>query len=97
MLAVEMRGACQPMTMPAVTAASTPEQPSRSAGRYAAYPLSREIVISTGMSFSRRRTSAMSQPTASPTRMPPAPPSTNSMPASHSENDPHTAAAAATL
>ena len=32
MLALEIRGACQPTTMPAV-AAGTPEQPSRSAGR----------------------------------------------------------------
>ena len=33
MLAVEMRGARQPSTIPTVTAASTPDAPSASAGR----------------------------------------------------------------
>ena len=102
MLALEIRGACQPTTMPVVTAASTPEAgtpdaSSASAGRYAAYPLSSEIVISTRLSSSRRRISAITNPTASPISTPPVAPRTNSIPASHSEKPPPIAAAAATL
>ena len=44
------------MTRPAVTAASTPDSPSRSAGRYAANGITSEITTSTGGSSSRRRT-----------------------------------------
>ena len=48
-------------------------------------------MTSTGGSSSRLRISAITQPTASPIAMPPVAPSTNSSPASASENVPPTA------
>ncbi len=55
-----------------------------------------EIVISTGTSSSRRRTSAITLPTMSPMAMPPITATTNSTLASSSEKLPPTAAATAT-
>lgn len=54
--------------------------------------MSREIVTSAGGKSRRRRTCLTSQPTASPTAIPPATLSRNELPASHSENVPLTAA-----
>jgi len=57
LLGVRMVPSRLPMTSPAVTAASTPESPRRSAGRYAANGMTTEIRTSTGGSSSRRRIS----------------------------------------
>src|SRR5581483_520359 len=66
-----MVDARRPRYSPAVTAASTPEIPASSAGRYAAYGVASETVTSTGRSVSRVRTWAISHPTASPIAVPP--------------------------
>ena len=62
-----------PITRPAVTAARTPDRPSRSAGRYAANGMTTEIRTSTGGSSRRRRISPETRPTAAPMRIPPTP------------------------
>ena len=79
-----------------MTAASTPETPSASAGRYAAKPVNSEIVISTGTSSRRRRTTATTQPTTSPIATPPNTARTNSPSAARNEKLPPMAAATAT-
>ncbi len=60
----------RPRYKPAVTAARTPDPPRSSAGRYAAYGVRSDTVISTGTSVRRVRTIVMTQPTKSPTATP---------------------------
>ena len=79
-----------------MTAASTPEAPSASAGMNAAYPLRSETVMLSCVSLTRLRISAITQPTTSPIATPPRPPATNFRPASAREKLPATTAATAT-
>src|SRR2546425_440907 len=71
--AATKRGPTRPRYSPVATTARMPETPSRSAGRYAAYPVRSEMVFSTSGSWMWRRTAARSQATAKPTATPPAP------------------------
>src|SRR5213076_799925 len=56
-------GSTRPKYSPVATTARMPETPSRSAGRYAAYPVRREMVFSTSGSWMWRRTAARSHAT----------------------------------
>src|SRR3989475_9295498 len=93
--AATMRGPTRPKYSPVATTARMPETPSRSAGRYAAYPVKREIVFSTSGSWMWRRTAARSHATARPTAIPPAPTTRKRPVAAGTENEPVTAAATA--
>ena len=77
-----------PMTRPAVTAARTPESPSRSAGRYAANGMTSEMTTSTGGSSRRRRSATASAPTTTPIAIPPIAATTKPLTASASTNAP---------
>ena len=85
-----------PMTSPAATAASTPDRPSCSAGRYAANGMTSEITTSTGGSSSRRRISPATLPTTAPIATPPTVATTNEASESVRTNVPLTTATTAT-
>ena len=86
-----------PRYRPAATVAITPDAPSRSAGRKAAYGVSSEIVISTGVSSRRLRICAMTHPTATPIAPPPSIAPAKVTTAVVGENPPPTAVATAML
>ena len=90
-----MRDPRRPRYRPAATVAITPDAPSCSAGRKAAYGVRSEIVISTGVSSIRERMWAMSHPTARPIAHPPSMASAKVATAVVGENDPPTATAMA--
>ncbi len=92
-----MRDLRCPRYRPAATVAMTPEAPSLSAERKAAYGVRSEMVISTGVSSMRDRICAMTHPTATPMARPPTIASAKVAAAEVGENEPPTAAAIATL
>ena len=79
-----------------MTAASTADTPMSSAGMNATYPVMSETVISAGGLSRRRRTCRTSQPTPSPTAIPPPTLTTKSPVVCHSEKEPVRTAATAT-
>ena len=87
----------RPRYRPATTAAITPEAPSCSAGRKAAYGVRREIVISTGVSSMRVRICAITHPTARPIAHPPSPATAKVVSAPVHDSAPPIAAATAIL
>src|SRR6266545_3112241 len=81
--------------MPAVTTASTPEASIAFAGMNAKYPVMSAMVTSTGGLSRRRRTSATTKPTTSPTPIPPTTLQAKRQDASQKENEPATTAVTA--
>src|SRR6185436_5371757 len=86
-LEVVISGTRQPRNRPAVTTASTPETPIRSAARKATKGVRKDTVTSTGGSSTYLWNNATSHPSNNPMPIPPAATTTNSQLAFASEKD----------